>query len=134
MSGGRPRYFTVSETLQAVLDEIESDDDHDDELWADDDVSLEQTPCTSSTAIARSPPTPTLVSPGLESLSHSKLLEVAVSILKAPVDESALTSALLPPELTPAGLTHDRKRYLYNSIRKHVRTDFRDKLCPNPNV
>ena len=52
MSWGRPRYFTVSETLQAVLDEKESDDDRDDELWADDDVSLEQTPCTSSTAIA----------------------------------------------------------------------------------
>ena len=65
MSGGRPRYFTVSETLQAVLDEMESDDDRDDKLWADDDVSLEQTPCTSSTAIACSPPTPTLVSPGL---------------------------------------------------------------------
>ena len=49
LSGGRPRYFTVSETLQAVFDE--SDDHRDDELWADDDVSLEQTPCTSSTAI-----------------------------------------------------------------------------------
>ena len=60
--------------------------------------------------------------------------EVAVSILKAPVDESALTSALLPPELTSAGLSYDRKQYLYNSIREHVRTDFRDKLCPNPNV
>ena len=60
--------------------------------------------------------------------------EVAVSILKAPVDESALTSTLLPLELTPAGLTHYRKQYLYNSIREHVRTDFRDQLCPNPNV
>ena len=32
MSRGRPRYFTVSETLQAVLDEMESDDDRDDEV------------------------------------------------------------------------------------------------------
>ena len=29
-------YFTVYEALQVVLDEIESDDDRDDELWADE--------------------------------------------------------------------------------------------------
>ena len=60
--------------------------------------------------------------------------EVAVNILKAPVDISTLTFALLPPETTPAGLTHDRKQYHYNSIRQRVRPDFRDQLFPNPNV
>ena len=36
MSGGSSRYFTVSEALQAVLDEMKSDDDRDDELWGDE--------------------------------------------------------------------------------------------------
>ena len=40
---------------------------------------------------------------------HDK--EVAVSILEAPVDVSTLTFALLPPEITPAGFTHNRKQY-----------------------
>ena len=112
MSGGRPIYFTVSETLQAVVDEIKSDDDHDDELWADDEVSLEPTPCTSSTAVARSPPTPTLVSPGLESLSHSKLIfqqsstpirgrpeSVVVQSLPKSIASESLSTESVPPEL-----------------------------------
>ena len=118
MSGGRPIYFTVSETLQAVLDEIESDDDHDDELWTDDElwgvdeVSLEPTPCTSSTAVARSPPTPTLVSPGLESLSQSKLIfqqsstpirgrpaSVVVQSLPKSIASESLSTESVPPDL-----------------------------------
>ena len=114
MSGGRPRYFTVSETLQAVLDEVDSDDDRDEELWADE-VSLEQTPCTSSTAIVRSPPTPTFVSPGLESLSHSELLfqqsstplrgrsesVLVQSLPESIASESLLTESVLPELVAP---------------------------------
>ena len=101
MSGGRPRYFTVSETLQAVLDEVDSDDDRDEELWAE--VSLEQTPCSSSTAIARSPPTPTFVSPGLESLSHSELLFQQSSTPLRGRSESVLVQSL--PESIASLLT-----------------------------
>ena len=95
MSGVRPRYFTVSEALQAILDKMEN-------LGY---ISLE------------------LLQKGIRKLHHFHFSssnvgvvhvkesihaqEVAISILKSPVHVSTLTSALLPPEITPAGLTHD---------------------------
>ena len=51
--------------------------------------------------------------------------EVPMNILKGAVNVSEFSPTSLPQELVPAGLTIDRQRYLFNSIREHVTHDFR---------
>ena len=38
-----------------------------------------------------------------------------------------------PPPITPAGLSLERRRYLYDKIREYCREDVRDLVCPDPN-
>ena len=37
-----------------------------------------------------------------------------------------------PPSVTPAGLSLERRCYLYDKIREYCREDVRDIVCPNP--
>ena len=37
-----------------------------------------------------------------------------------------------PPSVTPAGLSLERRRYLYEKIREYCREDVRDLVCPDP--
>ena len=56
--------------------------------------------------------------------------EIAVSLLRPTTDISKMSAADLPSEILPAGLTAERKEYLFKSIRNHVTPQFRDELCP----
>lgn len=38
----------------------------------------------------------------------------------------------VPDVINPAGLSSQRKRYLYSQVRPLVRAEFRDVLCPKP--
>lgn len=54
----------------------------------------------------------------------------AHAILK--VDKSQLSRHQLPPVLPSAGLTDERKQYLFKEIRPFVADPYKDELCPNP--
>ena len=43
-----------------------------------------------------------------------------------------IRKTLLPPTIKPGGLTLERKRYLFSSIREHVWDPFKDITCPKP--
>ena len=38
----------------------------------------------------------------------------------------------MPPVITPDGLSHERKLYLYNEIRNFCKDEFKDLVCPKP--
>ena len=56
--------------------------------------------------------------------------EVRVSMLKRHPDEGI--EQQLPLELTPAGITTERQKYLYEHVRPYVRPSCQDLLCPEP--
>ena len=39
-----------------------------------------------------------------------------------------------PPSITPAGLSLERRKYLYDRIREYCREDTKELVCPNPNA
>ena len=47
-------------------------------------------------------------------------------------DHPPIRKYVLPPTIPAAGLSDERKRYLFTSIREHVWDPFKDTLCPNP--
>ena len=58
--------------------------------------------------------------------------EKMVNILKRGITLQQVERAQLPKILQPAGMTTERKQYLYDKIREHVWPDFRDITCPSP--
>ena len=37
-----------------------------------------------------------------------------------------------PPSITPASLSLERRKYLYEKLREYCREDVKDHMCPNP--
>ena len=58
--------------------------------------------------------------------------EVAINILHPSADASILSLNDLPSKFQPAGLTIDRERDLFSTVREYVTPQFRDELCPSP--
>lgn len=51
------------------------------------------------------------------------------SILKT---EGNIPPGERPPVVQPAGMSHERQKYLYNNVRQYVRPAFQDRTCPAP--
>ena len=58
--------------------------------------------------------------------------EVSTQIFKREVSTCEVMLAPLPRVIHAAGLTRDRKEYLFEQIRPHVRPEFQDVTCPCP--
>lgn len=58
--------------------------------------------------------------------------ETIVPLLKRGVTIEQVKRAPLPNIIPPAGLSQERKKYLYEQIRPHVRPEFQDITCPHP--
>ena len=58
--------------------------------------------------------------------------EKAIQILKRGVTCTKVRRARIPSVISPAGLTEERKRYLYHEIRPFVSPQFQDITCPSP--
>ena len=58
--------------------------------------------------------------------------EVKKQLNKVSLDE--FSASILPQVLKPPGLTRERQKYLYGSIRPHVAPEFQDKLFGPPYV
>ena len=55
-----------------------------------------------------------------------------VNILKQGITVEQVERARLPKIIQPAGMTNERKKYLYQKIREHVWPEFQDITCPPP--
>ena len=58
--------------------------------------------------------------------------EKPIKIFKKKVTAASVKRARLPPVISPAGLTDDRKKYLYEQIRPFVSQQYQDVTCPSP--
>lgn len=58
--------------------------------------------------------------------------EKTVNILKRGITVQQVKRIRLPKIIKPPGITMERKKYLYDKIREHVRPEFRDITCPSP--
>ena len=58
--------------------------------------------------------------------------EKAIKIFKKKVTAASVKRAKLPPIILPAGLTEERKKYLYEQIRPFVSPQYQDATCPSP--
>ena len=58
--------------------------------------------------------------------------EKPVSILKPGVSLAKVKRARMPAIIHPAGLTQERKKYLYEQIRPFVTPEYQDTTCPCP--
>ena len=83
--------------------------------------------------------------PGIKKIGHFRFPSTSpgtVLIRTTLADQEEVKQLLLPggldrlhatpPVLPPPGLSEERQRYLYNSIREFVRQDKRDIVCPAP--
>ena len=46
----------------------------------------------------------------------------------------AIRKSSLPPVIAAAGLTQERKQYLFSTIREHIWDPYKDITCPNPDI
>jgi hypothetical protein len=56
--------------------------------------------------------------------------EKTINILKAAAFRFQDTSR--PPAVDAAGLSQQRKQYLFKTVRQYVRPEFQDETCPAP--
>ena len=58
--------------------------------------------------------------------------EKTVNILKRDTTVQQVKRVRLPKIIKPPGISSERKKYLYDKIREHVQSEFRDITCPSP--
>ena len=63
---------------------------------------------------------------------HWNSEETAISLLKRGFLLADVKKARIPTIIKPAGLTAERKQYLYDEIRQFVTPKYRDVTCPSP--
>ena len=63
---------------------------------------------------------------------HHDSEEVTIKLFKKRVNSCTVEGASLPAIISPAGLTSERKKYLYEQVRPYVNAEFQDITCPSP--
>ena len=65
-------------------------------------------------------------------VSCDSVEETAISLVKRGVTIEQVKLVPLPTIIPPAGLSQERKKYLYKQIRPHVWPEFQNVTCPRP--